>query len=719
VVQIRESRTILSAVDRTSSTLKNIGRGYSGLNAQLKGVGSSLRAIGQVHMMDFANYSKQAFTGLIRPAIDFSDAMSNVFKNFDETTYEKLGKTKQQINDVALEMSRKMGKSASDVAKGFELFSNANTFSDMQKMAEFSLKIGTAWNLASEEAGNGLQTLYIYTGKNVKETQRLADTINLLSNKNVDSAKNILEVTKNTMGFAKTAGLANNDLIALNATMTQLKIQPDVATTTIKNMLGAIAKAPQATKNMQSALDAIKYDGVQLAKDFDKDKMGTLFDLMDRFNSLPSHQRSLMLRNFAGEESLTGIASIVSNMDLLATNVKRTRDETMSLNAVQDEYNLKMKEPAQKITQLGDRWEALKISLGRGMLPIVSDIADKLSVIVNKVSDWALANPQLATSLVSITGGALALGAALGTIGFIGGNASIALSMLGGLFKKTGGNAFVASKGFNAVSKASGGLKTNLLWLKRNGQTPYLQHLGRMRGLQTTAGKTLGVMKTIGKLGLIAGGAYIGGEFLLNNKKFMAGIGESGLGGGISELGVKFTDLGDGIISVTNSLTKLFGSDGEYTNSAKVLGDTINLFIIKPLGLAVDAAKGLVGALSVGAKIIDGQSPSDAWQNTINEMNPDYYQGDKKMEIVNGLPIYKKNEKQQMDDLVSVLKATPMSQPITVNVNNVNGKTDVSVKQGGSNLPTKTNINNKTQSKHEMPTGNQTKYFKDSLNIMW
>jgi TP901 family phage tail tape measure protein len=134
-----------------------------------------------------------------------------------------------------------------------------------------------------------------------------------------------------------------------------------------------------------------------------------------------------------------GMRSLIQNMD----EYRRVREAAMKASGVVDEDYRRRVETAAGATI---RWKAsienLSIAIGTTLLPMMSDLVNRLTPVIDAIGQWTTANPVLARTALSAAAGLVAFKVATAGLKFVG--------LLG-----RGGALSMMALGFNTVGRAA------------------------------------------------------------------------------------------------------------------------------------------------------------------------------------------------------------------------------------------------------------------------
>lgn len=352
----------------------------------------------------------------VKLAIDFESSMADVKKVFSGTDAQF-----KTITNEVLKMSTVLPMAATDIAKivasGAQSGIAAN---ELTKFAESAVKMGVAFDVSAEEAGQSMSEMRTAFKMSQDEVITLADKINFLGNSTPAAAKGIMEIVQRIGPLGEVGGFASGSIAALGATMRGMGVQEEIAATGIKNMMLALIAGESATKSQRNAMIDLGLDSEEVAKSMQKDAEGTTLKILELIKALPKEKQGAMLATLFGKESLSAIAPLLTNMGALEENLKKVGDATKYAGSMNDEYKARAETTANNIILFKNKIAELGISIGSVLLPPFNIFLGKMGAVIDKVSAWSKANPELSSTLTKV---------AVGAVAVVGGIAAVALAV--------------------------------------------------------------------------------------------------------------------------------------------------------------------------------------------------------------------------------------------------------------------------------------------------
>ncbi|WP_319498095.1 phage tail tape measure protein [uncultured Cohaesibacter sp.] len=394
------SKLILSLVDRVSAPARAVKKTMD--NLKLAQVANN-RKMSEMRgrMMDAAamGYTlSRALSAPIKSAMAFESAMADVNKVVDFAAPDGL---KQMSADI-LAMSRRIPMAAEGIAQIVAAAGQAGMQGgELLQFAEMAAKVGVAFDISADQAGESLAKIKTALGLTVADTQGLADAMNYLSNTSASAAPDLLDFMSRVGSIGRQYGFTEQQTVALGSAMIAAGAQADVAATSFRNVGKALVRGENATKAQSTAFAKLGLNATDVANRMQKDAVGTFTDVINRIRNLPKEVQAANISALFGDEA-RAIAPLISNSQLLADSLAAVSDKTKYLGSAQQEFEVRSKTTENALQLFRNQMEELSIAIGSALLPAMTNILATIGPIIGAMADWASAHPKLTTALVGL-----------------------------------------------------------------------------------------------------------------------------------------------------------------------------------------------------------------------------------------------------------------------------------------------------------------------------
>lgn len=344
-----------------------------------------------------------AFASVSKAAIDYEDKMADVKKVITATDDEF-----KELNRSLVEMSRTSTVSAVGLAEiaaaGAQLGVEVD---NLREFVSVTSDMATAFDMTAEDAGKSVASLSNIFGITINDAKSLGDAVNHLSNNSASNARQIVDVLVRIGGTGKALGLAQEEVAALGATLISFGKSPEIAGTALDAFLTRLQMLDTLGPNGQDSLRKLGISAVEMSQLISNDAAGAITYFLDQVNKLDNNQKSGVLTNIFGRGPQADILLMASNVDQLKKQLDLVGDSYKYLGSMGNESTERAKTTAAQIEILKNNINALSISLGSKLLPVINESLQSIGNYVDAFSAFSDANPQI-TKHIALLGAALA-----------------------------------------------------------------------------------------------------------------------------------------------------------------------------------------------------------------------------------------------------------------------------------------------------------------------
>ncbi|MDR2325104.1 MAG: phage tail tape measure protein [Acidovorax sp.] len=340
----------------------------------------------------------------LKMAVDFESSMADVAKVMDfgddKNGLEKMSKS-------ALDLSKRLPMAAKDIAQimalggqsGLSLGEIVGNGKDVG-FAEHAVKMGTAFGMSAEDAGNAMAKMKSAFGMSIADVATLTDKVNLLGNTGAASEKQILNILTRVGPLGAVAGVASGQIAAMGSTLAGMGVQEEVAATGIQNFMLALTRGASASKKQRAMLKSLGLDCTKVAKSMQTDATGTMMKVLQSVKMLPKYEQAAALEELFGRESIKAIAPLLTQLDSLKENFNKVGDASRYAGAVNDEYATRAATTANQLQLAKNQIATFSIHLGNIMLPALNDTLKALTPWMERITALAQAYPGITRAIV-------------------------------------------------------------------------------------------------------------------------------------------------------------------------------------------------------------------------------------------------------------------------------------------------------------------------------
>ena len=382
-------KALITGVDKLSPKLAGIQKNVGSFRKNLEKTG-----LGKIGIQDLVTGGAMAapFAVGVKSAIAFESEMANVNKVVDFKTPEQF----KQMGEDITRMSEVLPMAAGDIAKIVAAGGQAGfAQNELLGFAEAALKMGVAFDQTADQSGDMMATWRTSFKMTQGDVIGLADRINYLGNTGPANTKKISDIVTRIGPLGEVAGLASGQIAALGATMAGVGVEQEVAATGIKNFMLAMTKGSSATKAQSQAFKAIRLDSKEVAKSMQTDAQGTILNILERIGKVDAASRVGLLTQLFGSESVTSIASLLTNLDLLKGNLNKVGDASLYAGSMEKEYAARVATTENNLGLLRNATSNVSKAIGNALLPAVNGVVDAVRPMVVQFGKLIEANPDV------------------------------------------------------------------------------------------------------------------------------------------------------------------------------------------------------------------------------------------------------------------------------------------------------------------------------------
>lgn len=392
--------------------VSDLARAESELNRKLKTTNTTLQARKQLSANKATRQELQGnFMGAagtaaavatpIYAAVQFESAMADVKKVVD---FESPAAFKAMGNDI-LELSTKVPLAADGISAIVAAAGQSGIAKSREELLGFAndaAKMGVAFDLEASAAGKMMADWRAGLNINQVQTVALANATNHLSNKMNAEAGAIGLVIQRQGAVAKAAGLSAIETASLSAALLSSGAAPEIASTALKNLTGALTKGSAATKGQSEAFETLGFDAVEMSRAMQEDAPKAIQAVFKALSEAPKEDQSALISELFGDESKGAIAPLLSNMGNLTKAFDLTSDASAYGSSMLDEYKSRSATTANNLALLGNRTTRLAVSTGAVLLPALNAVLQPIGAVMDGAAGIATAFPTTTTVIVGL-----------------------------------------------------------------------------------------------------------------------------------------------------------------------------------------------------------------------------------------------------------------------------------------------------------------------------
>ncbi|SMC51648.1 phage tail tape measure protein, TP901 family, core region [Fulvimarina manganoxydans] len=356
----------------------------------------------------------------ITQAADFESALTKIQQKAglsDEAT-AKLG---EEIK--ALAVSGDVAVGIDEIAAAYERAAAAGVkIENLKAAATLSVKGADAFGMAAEEVGNFVAKLQTALGMTEQQVRQTLDLTNALADAGIADEKDLVNFMDRTGATLKTLGMTKEETLALGATLLNIGMPAEVASTGMGALAGKLLTVGELTGKNRTAFEKVMGPVGDFAELVDKDANSALMKMLDTLQTLDKSDRAAFLKAFVGQEWADEMIRLVEATGELRRNLGLARNEASWLDSLDRTYKL-------KLDDFWSQWQVMKNALAelaidagtmglpaaqaalRGVRTLIDEIGKGLDAFELRLDVKGLAEAkQAVTDLMGAITGLLGMG---------------------------------------------------------------------------------------------------------------------------------------------------------------------------------------------------------------------------------------------------------------------------------------------------------------------
>lgn len=397
-------RGVSSQIDAMGQRLQNIGSQMQGLGIQI----SALTA-------PFVAFGVQG----VNVAATFDQAMATI-----SARTGLVGGDLETIRTLALQMGADTAFSAQQAADAFlELLSSGQTAEEAIATLPAVLDAAAASGEDLGATADDVTNILASWRQPATQARSVVNALSRAAGASSASMTDLGDAFANVGGVANQFGLSIDETAAIFAIFAENGVKGAEAGTQLRSMLLNMSRDTESTADAWRAFGSSLYDANGQLRPLPM----VLEEIEIASRNMTDEERQRAFNDLAGAYGLLGLTALTSSIDM------ETMLNSMGDSAVAaDVASARMNTFAGATDSLRGSIETLQIQaltplMENTLTPLVGDLTDT----VNRISEWAQANPELTSTIIKIVGVTALFGGALVILGTVIGAAGTILSAFG------------------------------------------------------------------------------------------------------------------------------------------------------------------------------------------------------------------------------------------------------------------------------------------------
>lgn len=356
----------------------------------------------------------------ITQAADFESALTKIQQKAGLSN-EAAAKLGEEIK--ALAVSGDVAVGIDEIAAAYERAAAAGVkIENLKAAATLSVKGADAFGMAAEDVGNFVAKLQTALGMTEQQVRQTLDLTNALADAGIADEKDLVNFMDRTGATLKTLGMTKEETLALGATLLNIGMPAEVASTGMGALAGKLLTVGELTGKNRTAFEKVMGPVGDFAELVDKDANGALMKMLDTLQTLDKSDRAAFLKAFVGQEWADEMIRLVEATGELRRNLGLAQNEASWLDSLDRTYKL-------KLDDFWSQWQVMKNALAelaidagtmglpaaqaalRGVRTLIDEIGKGLDAFELRLDVKGLAEAkQAVTDLMGAITGLLGMG---------------------------------------------------------------------------------------------------------------------------------------------------------------------------------------------------------------------------------------------------------------------------------------------------------------------
>ncbi len=289
------------------------------------------------------------------------------------------------------------------------------------EFTEVMAKLATTTDLTADDAATMLAQFANITG--TKDYQRLGSTVASLGDATATTASKVVEMSQGLAASASQAGMRETDILGISAAVGSLGIEAQAGSTSMSTLISTLHKAVETGDGLKDFASVAGMTAQEFKAAWHDDAAGALNSFIMGLNDVERNGKSaivildeLGITNVRQTKAILGLASAEG----LLTGTIQQANQAWKQNTALDEKASVMYETTEaKLAMMQNAFTNIKIAVGDALTPVMGDLAEAATKILQPVSEFISMHPALVRALTAavgiiggVTAGILALSAA-------------------------------------------------------------------------------------------------------------------------------------------------------------------------------------------------------------------------------------------------------------------------------------------------------------------
>lgn len=386
--------------------LSGISSAISGIGDRISSIGDTFSRLGGAISVFSAPLAIAGGVGL-KTAADFDDLMKQI-ELFGNVAPEQL----DTVRKFALKMGADTKFSSADAASALlELLKSGQSLEEAMTSLPRVLELATVGNLGLANASGVVTSALAIFGLNAQDAARVSDVLARAAGASRADVNTLGQALVNVGPGVRDFKLSIEDTAAILAIFSQNGIEGSEAGNQLRSMLTNLSRP---TDDVQEAFDRLGvslFDSNGQSRDFNT----IIKEMNDALSDLSDRDRIQITQTLAGSFGVVGLKALVAagSLEEMKASMNGQKSAAEIAAAMMETFKGKVE------SLMGSIDTFMNVSMTPFMNDIGGPLVDRITEVVNRLTAWAEANPELTKQIVSVLSVVAALGPTLLVVGRI------------------------------------------------------------------------------------------------------------------------------------------------------------------------------------------------------------------------------------------------------------------------------------------------------------
>ncbi len=393
-----------------ASGFANMGNSIQSFGDQITGLGAKITALS-------APFSAFAARG-IQTASSFDVLMKRI-ELFGGVTGDEL----EAVRQIALQLGRDTKFSSQDVGAGLlDLLKSGQSLEQALATLPEVLDLAAAGEMSLAQAAGITSSGLAQFRLEATQSKRLTNALAQAANASRADVSDLGQALANVGPVANQYGLDVEETAAILGVFSNNAIMGAEAGTQLKSMLLNLTRPTDDVQEAYAKLGVSFYDSSGNVRDFNE----FILDLDNALDALPVHEQNEMMQRLGGSYGIVGLSALRASNGIgdMLNQMRKAPEAGELAEGFMNTF-------AGKVESLRGSFETLKIE---AFTPFMNDVLapfiDRMTEVVNGITEWVSANPELTKTILKIGSAIAVAGPVLMGMGFAISNIGVALRLV-------------------------------------------------------------------------------------------------------------------------------------------------------------------------------------------------------------------------------------------------------------------------------------------------